>query len=52
MAKQKCEFIEGFSDDLLSRLESTRDRGSFCVFDDVMDEVSFNAKVSKLFTRG
>ena len=25
---RECEFIEGFPDDLLSRLESTRDRGS------------------------
>ena len=49
---RECEFIEGFPDDLLSRLESTRDRGSLCVFDDVMDEVSSNAEVSKLFTRG
>ena len=28
---RECEFIEGFPDDLLSRLESTRDRGSLCV---------------------
>ena len=44
--------MEGFPDDLLSRLESTRDRGSLCVFDDVMDEVSSNAEVSELFTHG
>ena len=49
---RECEFIESFPGDLLSRLESTRDQGSLCVFDDVMDEVSSNAKVSKLFTCG
>ena len=49
---RECEFIEGFPDDLLSRLGSTHDRGSLCVFDDVMDEVSSNAEVSKLFTCG
>ena len=36
---RECEFIERFPDDLLSRLESTRDRGSLCVFDDVMDKL-------------
>ena len=48
----QCEFIEGFPDDLLSRLESTHDQGSLCVFDDVMDEVSSNTEVSELFTYG
>ena len=28
------------------------DRGSLCIFDDVMNEVSSNSMISKLFTRG
>ena len=36
----------------MSRLEKTNDRGSLCIFDDVMNEVSSNATISKLFTRG
>ena len=28
------------------------DRGSLCIFDDVMNEVSSNATISKLFTHG
>ena len=36
----------------MSRFEKTNDRGSLCIFDDVMNEVSFNATLSKLFTRG
>ena len=46
------EFINGFPEDLLARLEQTSDRGSLCIFDDVMNEVSSNSVVSKLFTRG
>ena len=49
---RECEFIEGFQNDLPSCLESTLHRGSLCVFDDVVDEVSSNAEISKLFTRG
>ena len=47
-----CEFISGFPEDLLTRLEQKNDRGSFCIFDDVMNKVSSNSMVSKLFTRG
>ena len=36
----------------MSRLEKTNDRGSLCIFDDVMNEVSSNATISKLFTHG
>ena len=36
----------------MSRLEKTNDRGSLCIFDDVMNEVSSNATISKLLTRG
>ena len=36
----------------MSRLEKTNDHGSLCIFDDVMNEVSSNATISKLFTRG
>ena len=49
---RQCEFIEGFPEDLMSRLEQTNDCGSLCIFDDVMNEVSSNATISKLFTRG
>ena len=48
----QCEFIEGFPEDLMSRLERSKDRGILCFFDDVMNEVSSNATISKLFTRG
>ena len=51
-APRRCEFVEGFPEDLMSRLEKTNDRGSLCIFDDVMNEVSSNATISKLFTRG
>ena len=44
--------FEGFPEDLMSRLEKTNDRGSLCIFDDVMKQVSSNATISKLFTRG
>ena len=36
----------------MSRLEKTNDHGSLCIFNDVMNEVSSNATISKLFTRG
>ena len=36
----------------MSRLEKSNDRGSLCIFDDVMNEVSSNATISKLLTRG
>ena len=48
----QCEFINGFPEDLLTHLEQTSDHGSLCIFDDVMNEVSSNSMVSKLFTRG
>ena len=52
-APRQCEFIEGFPpEDLMSRLEKSNDRGSLCIFNDVMNEVSSNATISKLFTRG
>ena len=51
-APRQCEFVEGFPEDLMSRLEKTNARGSLCIFDDVMNEVSSNATISKLFTRG
>ena len=51
-APRQCEFIEGFPEDLMSRLEKSNDRGSLCIFDDVMNEVSSNATISKLFTCG
>ena len=49
---RQCEFINGFPEDLLTRLEQMSDSGSLCIFDDVMNEVSSNSMVSKLFTRG
>ena len=49
---RQCEFIEGFPEDLMSPLEKSNDRGSLCIFDDVMNEVSSNATISKLLTRG
>ena len=36
----------------MSRLEKTNDCGSLCIFDDVMNQVSSNATISKLFTHG
>ena len=36
----------------MSRLEKSNDRGSLCIFVDVINEVSSNATISKLFTRG
>ena len=48
----QCEFVEGFREDLMSRLEKTNNGGSLCIFNDVMNEVSSNATTSKLFTRG
>ena len=49
---RQCEFVDGCPEDLLTGLEQTSDRGSLCIFDDVMNEVSFNSMVSKLFTCG
>ena len=49
---RQCEFINGFPEDLLTCLEQTSDRGSLCIFDDVMNEVSSNLMVPKLFMRG
>ena len=46
----QCEFVDGCPDDLLTRLEQTSDHGSLCIFDDVMNELSSNSMVSKLFT--
>ena len=34
----------------MSRLEKTNDYGSLCIFNDVMNEVSSNATISKFFT--
>ena len=51
-APRQSEFVEGFSEDLMSRLEKTNDHGSLCIFDDVMNKVSSNTTISKLFTRG
>ena len=47
-APSQCEFVERFPEDLVSRLEKTNDRGSLCIFDDVMNEVSSNA--TKLYS--
>ena len=44
-----CEFVNGFLENLLTRLEQTSDHGSLCIFDDVMNEVSSSSMVSKLF---
>ena len=51
-APRQCEFVEGFPEDLMSRLEKTNDHGSLCIFNDVMNEVSSNVTILKLFTRG
>ena len=48
----QCEFINGFLEDLLTCLEQMSDHGSLCIFDDVMNKVSSNSMISKLFTRG
>ena len=48
----QCEFVDGCPENLLTCLEQTSDRGSLCIFDDVMNEVSSNATISKLFMRG
>ena len=49
---RQCEFVKGFPEDLMSRLEKTNDCGSLCFLDDVMNEVSSNATISKLFSHG
>ena len=46
------KFVDGYPDELLTRLEQTSGRGSLCILDDVMNEVSPNSMVSRLFTRG
>ena len=48
----QCDFVDGFPEDLLTCLVQTSDCGSLCIFDDVMNEVSSNSMVSKLFTCG
>ena len=48
----QCEFVDGCPENLLTRPEQMSDCGSLCIFDDVMNEVSSNATISKLFTRG
>ena len=48
---RQCEFINGFPEDLLTHLEQMSDHGGLCIFD-VMNEVSSNSMVSKLFTHG
>ena len=48
----QCEFIKSFPESLMSRLEKSNDRRSLCIFDDVMNEVSSNATISKLFMLG
>ena len=49
---RQCEFVDGCPENLLTRLEQMSDRGRLCIFDDVMNEVSSNSMISKLFTRG
>ena len=49
---RQCEFADGCLVNLLTCLEQTSDRGSLCIFDDVMNEVSSNFMISKLFTCG
>ena len=49
---RQFEFVDGCPDDLLTCLEQKSDRGSLCIFDDIMNEVSSNSMVSKLFKRG
>ena len=36
-APRQSEFVEGFPEDLTPRLVKTSDRGSLCIFDDVME---------------
>ena len=49
---QSESHVEGFPEDLMSQLEKSNDRESLCIFDDVMNEISSNAILSKLFTNG
>ena len=49
---RQCEFVGGCPENLLTRLDQTSDRGSLCIFNDVMNEVSSNSMISKLFTHG
>ena len=49
---RQCEVVDGFPEDLLTRVEQMRYHGSLCIFDDVMNEMSSNSMVSKLFTCG
>ena len=49
---RQCEFVDRCPENLLTRLEQTSDCGSLCIFDDVMNEVSSNSMISKLFTCG
>ena len=48
----QCEFVDGCPEDLLTCLEQKSDRGSLCIFDDVINEVSSNSMISKLFMCG
>ena len=48
---RQCEFVEGFPEDLTSCVGKSNPR-SLCIFDDVMNEVSSNTTISKLFTHG
>ena len=43
---RQCEFVDGCLVNFVS------DQGSLCIFDDVMNEVSSDSMISKLFTRG
>ena len=49
---RQCEFVDGCPENLLTHLEQSSDHGSLCIFDDVMNEVSSNSMISKLFMRG
>ena len=49
---RQCEFVDGCPENLLTHLEQTSNRGSLCIFDDAMNEVSSSSMISKLFTRG
>ena len=51
-APRQCEFNANLSKVFLSSLERSKDRASLCIFDDLMNEVTSNATISKLFTRG
>ena len=48
----QCKFVDGCPKNLLTCLEQMSDRGSLCILDNVMNEVSFNSMISKLFTHG